>query len=459
MSGNLALNPAATMLVEVNATQNDRVHATGNAAVAGTLVVNTSAGWTANYAYTFLTAGGTVTGTFSDVIDDLPLADAELTYGSNSVSFTLVSNLVSFATLAATPDQMAVAAAAESLGSGNPVFDSLLMLDAPAAQAAFSSLSGGAYPSTASMFLLDSRFVREATLSRARGPLNTAASLVPGAPPAGQSGVWAQAFGSWGTLDGSADAASLSRTVSGVFSGIDGRIGDAVRLGFAAGYSQTSFDVSSLASSGSSDDYHVALYGGARLGLFDVRAGAAFTWHDVSANRTVAYSGFSDRHTADFSAHTGQVYAEAAIPWSFAAGALEPFANLAYVRGSTDGFTELGGASSLTAQTQTDDVVFTTLGLRGAVPFALGTIPVSARGSVGWQHAFGDLTPETQFTFASGSLPFAIDGVGLPQNALLLEGGLDFAFTANAGLSLVYSGLWSNSGTDNAFKGTFQVQF
>ncbi|MEP9379293.1 autotransporter-associated beta strand repeat-containing protein [Aquabacter sp. CN5-332] len=456
VTGNLALNPAATFLLEVNPTQSDVVNVIGNAQLAGLLQVDTSAGWSINHPYVFLTATGAISGTFSDVVDDLPLADAEVIYGANSVTLVLLPSQMSFASLAATPSQAATANSAQSLGLGNPVFDAILMLNAPAAQAAFSSLSGGIYPSASTTFLLDSRFIREATLGRVRSSLPSG-PMQPGAP--GSSGAWAQAMGSWGTLSADANAPSLSRTVGGLFAGLDGHVGDALRLGFATGYSQTTFNVTSLSSSGSSDDYHVALYGAAGVGIFDLRAGAAFTWHDLSVNRTVAFPGFIDQDTADTSAHTGQVYGELALPWTFAAGTVEPFANAAYVRGSMDGFTEAGGASALTSQAQSADAVFTTLGARAATSFTLGAIPASLRGTIGWQHAFGDLTPMAQFSFASGSLPFSIAGVSLPANALALEGGFDFAITQNTSLSVAYSGLWGDTVSDNAFKGTLQIQF
>ncbi|WP_454916810.1 autotransporter-associated beta strand repeat-containing protein [Xanthobacter sediminis] len=453
--GDLLLGPEATFLLEVNATQSDLLAVIGNAQLGGLLQIDTAAGWTANHAYVFLTTTGDVSGTFADVLDDLPLADAEITYGADSVALTLVPSLVPFTTLAATPNQASAAGAAQSLGYGNPIFDAILMLNAPAAQAAFGSLSGGAYPSAASLFLLDSRFIREATLARVRSPLDVSGR----AEAAGSSGAWAQAVGSWGTLGGDANAPALSRTISGLFAGMDARVGDALRLGFATGYSQTSFDVTSISSSGTSDDYHVALYGAANFGLLDLRAGAAFTWHDVTLNRSVTFPGFIDQDRGDVSVRTGQLYAELALPWAFSAGTLEPFVNAAYVHNSMNGFSEGGGAAALTAQSQADDVVFTTLGARGAASFALGAIPASLRGTVGWQHAFGDLTPTAQFAFASGSLPFAIAGVSLPENALVLEGGLDFAITSQAAFSIVYSGLWGDNVSDNSLKGTLQIHF
>ena len=101
----------------------------------------------------------------------------------------------------------------------------------------------------------------------------------------------------------------------------------------------------------------------------------------------------------------------------------EPFANLAYVSVHTDGFTETGGAAALTSAGSTTDATFTTLGLRGSTDFALGGINATARGMLGWRHAFGDVTPTSSFAFAGGDT-FTIAGVPIARDAAVIEAGL-----------------------------------
>jgi hypothetical protein len=59
----------------------------------------------------------------------------------------------------------------------------------------------------------------------------------------------------------------------------------------------------------------------------------------------------------------------------------------------TDGFTETGGAAALNVLGDETTVTFTTLGLRASHQFSLDNgFSMTARGMLGWRHAFGDVT-------------------------------------------------------------------
>ncbi|MCZ7019538.1 hypothetical protein, partial [Salmonella enterica] len=78
-------------------------------------------------------------------------------------------NDASFASVAATRNQLAVASAAEQLGAGNPVYESVLSADsAVVARQACQQLSGEIYPAVGAMLINDSRHVREAVGERLR---------------------------------------------------------------------------------------------------------------------------------------------------------------------------------------------------------------------------------------------------------------------------------------------------
>lgn len=75
----------------------------------------------------------------------------------------------------------------------------------------------------------------------------------------------------------------------------------------------------------------MAVYGGGQLGAWGLRGGAAFTWHDIDSNRTIAFPGFFDATKASYGAHTAQAFGE--IGHAFVLGylAAAPFAGFAYV--------------------------------------------------------------------------------------------------------------------------------
>jgi outer membrane autotransporter protein len=189
------------------------------------------------------------------------------------------------------------------------------------------------------------------------------------------------------------------------------------------------------------------------------RTGAAYSWSSISTKRSVAFNGFNDALSADYDAGTAQVFGELAYKVQTSSTfKFEPFANLAYVNVKTDGFSETGGAAALTSAGSNTDATFTTLGLRGSTDFALGGINATARGTLGWRHAFGDVTPTSTFAFAGGNA-FTIAGVPIARDAAVVEAGFDLKLAANATLGLSYSGQFGGGATDNGAKADLNVNF
>lgn len=230
------------------------------------------------------------------------------------------------------------------------------------------------------------------------------------------------------------------------------------RFGAVAGYSHSTFDVTDRRSSGWSDNYHVGLYGGTAWGALALRTGAAYTWHDIATSRGVSFPGFFDSLKGDTNAGTAQVFGE--LGYGIHAGnlAFEPFANLAWVSLHTDGFTERGGAAALNGQSATTDATFTTLGLRASTTFDLNGANLTAKSTLGWRHAFGDVTPFSAMRFAGGDT-FTVAGVPIARDAAVVEAGLDYALSSTATLGVTYGGQFGSGATDQSFRANFSVRF
>lgn len=123
-----------------------------------------------------------------------------------------------------------------------------------------------------------------------------------------------------------------------------------------------------------------------------------------------------------------------------------------------DGFTENGGAACLSSRDRSSDTAFTTLGLRASTVLTLGTVTATARGGLGWRHAFGDVRPDTALAFAGGS-SFAIKGVPIAKNAALLEAGLDVNITENATFGIAYQGQIASDAQTHVFSAKLGVRF
>ncbi|KRE08000.1 hypothetical protein ASE63_21960 [Bosea sp. Root381] len=479
VAGNVTFNPGSIYEVEVNAAgQSDRIVAGRNATInGGSVKVLAGAGsYAPQTRYTILTANAPSgrSGTFSGVTSNLAFLDPSLSYDANNVYLTMTRNSIEFAAIGITPNQIATGGGIESLGFGNPVYNAALNLSADQAQYAFDQLSGEIHASAKTVLIEDSRLIRNAVTDRIRAAFDTVGAsgivttYVDGKPVMVKANtdrvaVWGQGFGSWGHASGDGNAARLNRSTGGFFIGADAPVFDTWRFGAVAGYSRTSFDVKDRRSSGASDNYHVGLYGGTSWGISggDVafRTGAAYTWHDIATSRNVIFPGLGNSLKGDHNASTAQVFGELAYGVGAGGARFESFANFAYVNLRTDGFTEQGGAPALTGASFSTDAAFTTLGLRASTTFDFGGATVTAKGMIGWRHAFGDTIPLSTMRFAGGGDAFSIGGIPIMRNAAVIEAGLDYAVTPNATLGVSYGGQFGSGVSDQSARVNVNVTF
>ena len=162
--------------------------------------------------------------------------------------------------------------------------------------------------------------------------------------------------------------------------------------------------------------------------------------------------------SASYSARTGQVFGEAGYTFDTGAVSFEPFANLAYVHLSTDGYTETGGAAALSGGGSSMGTTFTTIGLRAGTEVSLGESTARLSGSAGWRHAFGDAAPTATHAFAGGS-PFTVAGVPIARDAFVLDLGASINLTPDATLGLTYGGQFGSGFADQSLKANLAVQF
>jgi len=473
VAGDITFEAGSKFEVEANDKgESDKVAATGNAILKGGSVLTLASG--NNYApqtlYKIVTADGGVTGTFADVSSNLAFLDPSLAYGANDVTLTLNRNDITFADVGTTPNQKAAATALESTGFGNAAYAAVVNLDEAGAQQAFGQLSGEVHASTQGGMMQDGGVLLDAATSRIDQAFgdNTAASMPVMAYGDGglelapadtdRFALWSRAFGSWGSTDGNGNAMGFDRSSGGLVGGADAMVGGSWRVGVLAGYSRSSFDAADGSSNGSSDNFNVGITAGTRVGAFGLTAGATYGWHRFDTARSVAFTGFSDALTAKYDGGTAQLFGEASYKVDAGRFAIEGFSNLSYVNLRTDAFTETGGAAALSSQATSNDVTFTTLGVRASTDVALGAVNATVRGSVGWRHAFGDVTPVSSMAFA-GSDGFEVAGTPIARNAAVLGAGIDFDLAPKAKLGISYTGQLSNGASDHGIDAKLAVSF
>lgn len=483
VSGNLTLAPGSTFAAELgDSGSSDRIVVSGTATVTGSNVSITAIDPQASYRqgqrYTLVTAAGGIDGSFAGVTSFSPFLAIGLDPRTGEAAITVSAK--SFGTAAETRNQLATTLALDSLpqvGGTLALYNSLLILDAASARAAFYQLSGEIHASAQTVLVEESAATRLAAIDRLRSAFGTVGSapmatmsygftadLAPAVkgpmpvPRTDRFAVWGQGYGSWGRIDGDRNAASLTRSTGGLMLGADMAVFDSLRIGVLAGYSHSEFDSNGRLSSGDSDNYHLGLYGGGQWGALGLRAGASYTWHDVSTRRAVAFAGFNDSLRADYDAGTAQVFGEIGYRFDVGRIALEPFAGLAYVNLQTDGFREIGGAAALSGRGDRTSVGYSTLGLRASTSFALQGMDLTLRGALAWRHAFGDVDPAATLAFSGGNA-FSISGLPIAKNAALVEAGLDLAISKNTTLGISYNGQLASDAQDHAFKANLAVRF
>ncbi|MEW6257101.1 MAG: autotransporter-associated beta strand repeat-containing protein [Pseudomonadota bacterium] len=450
--------------------QHDLIAAQGSASIASgstVSVVGSRGSYANSWTFNILTAQGGVTGAFASATTNFAFLDALLTYGSTYVDMTLVRNSVPFAAEARTPNERSTAWGTDTLSLGNPVYDAVASQLVGEAFAAFDALSGEIYASTGTVMQQQSVYVRDAIGGRLRqtfggapalasdagGPVT--AELAPGWTPV----LWAQAFGGWGNSFSNGNAATISSSIGGVLGGVDVAVGDAWRVGAYGGFSQSWFNVSDRLSSGSMDNYDLGLYAGGRYGAWSVQLGGGYSWHDIGTSRTVSFPGYLGTNSADYTATLGQVFGEVGYEVKTAGIVLQPFAGLAYVHLDGGSGTESGSSSALTFSADTMETVYSSLGLRAGATLDLAGRPLTSNFTLGWRHAFGDTTPETQMAYASGSASFPIWGVPIAPDAAILGASLAYAFAPQALLSVRYDGQIAAAAAENAVTGQIQIRF
>lgn len=380
-----------------------------------------------------------------------------------------------FDSVALTRNQRNVARALNTLQqSGQPLalYNNLLPLSAEEARHAFEALSGEVHASAMGALLTSSTLVRNTANDRMRASFNTIASrpvqalgYAEGDDRFDQAAkdiplftAWGQGFGTWNNINDNANTADLNASTGGFVAGVDAPISADWRLGVMGGYSNSSFDSSSRASFGHSDNYHLGMYAGAQYGAVSFRSGLTYTWHQVSTNRTVSFGGINDHLKADYDAGSVQAFGELGYRIDVKSVAFEPFANLTYVNLQRNGFQERGGMTALSSPSDSLDTTLTTFGARTSSDFMLGSYIATARGMLGWQHTFGDNDPAARMAFA-GSQSYVVSGTPLSKDAAVVELGVDVGISDTAMVGIGYSGEFGNNQSSNSVNAKLDVRF
>ena len=443
VAGDVTLGAGSTYAVELTPSSSDRIVAGGKALLDGgtltlalenspTLLSGAQAQSLIGRQYSILQAAGGIEGQFGQVLPNYLFLGGSLDYAAGGVQLQVVRNDARFASVGATRNQRNVATAAEQLGAGNPVYESMVRSESlAAAQQGLQQLSGEIYPAIGAMLINDSLQLRDAVGERLRH-----------VPTSGERNLWLKALGAWGKTDARSETAGATTSLGGVLAGVDGALDEQTRVGLVAGYSDSSLSLGSgTHSSASIDSYHFGAYIGREWGNWRMTGGAAYSWHRGDVKRDLQYVDVSGKQKAKLEARTAQLFTEAAYRIQLQPLALEPFANLAYVHLDSDGLHEKGDAAALHRDSERRDAVLSTLGARVLKTVALNDHQqLELSGSLGWQHSLTAVESEEHLGFVAGGPSFAVRSSPLLRDAALVGVQASLALSASTRVNLDYHG-------------------
>ena len=322
--------------------------------------------------------------------------------------------------------------------------------------AALDQFSGEVYAAAAGAGIEQERLVREAVMNRLS---TTAAAARADAGAARGAGMWGQAFGSWGDVegDGNASGADIDRT--GFVVGIDvggGHDNDSWRIGAFGQYVKTRVGVDSLGSRTEIEQTGGGVYAGFTSGGFGASIGGSYTQIDLSARRTVNISALTETSNGEGDGEAYQGFAELsyAIPsghWTF-----RPFVAGHIGSFKIDALTETGGAGALSVGRQSYTDATGTAGINAAA--RLGRLRLS--GTLAARAQLGDRDMHLSTALAAApAQAFDIRGVQLDDIALAAQFDATLRLGRRVDFSIGYTGLIGENTHDHGARATLSIHF
>lgn len=428
---------------------NDLYSVAGGAVIdGGTVSVLSAPGaYVAGTEYTFLTAGGGVSGTgFDGIVDDLSFYDAILVYDPNSVGFrlTAVGN-ATFAGIGRSTNQAAVGAylddvAPTATGDLDTTLDDLRFRTDGELVAAFDALGGHIYPTMATAQL--QQFSQNLAMVRERLARNRPASV------ADTFGGWIGGYGRGGAANHDGRGAfGYEHETGGVDVGLQRGFGDAFALGAFGNFGWSSLRMEDLNERAQVDAYQfgVSLHSVSEdhYGVILIGGGA----QEYEVDRQIDEAGIDRDASASFGGSHAFLYSESGVLADLETSYFQPFSALQFVHIRQHEFAE-SGAGSLNLQGERIEVdsfrYFLGNQFENVYPTLAGLLTLRLRGA--WMHEFAATRRSLRASFVdapSGAGTFVLYGTDLGRDWFVAGGGLDLAVNSHLSLFVVYDGQYN----------------
>lgn len=270
----------------------------------------------------------------------------------------------------------------------------------------------------------------------------------------GTARIWATGIGSWSDVD---YGSSMDVDTYAGFVGAEVDVADSSKLGVFFGYGSTDFDASRYGKI-ESDDIHFGLYGETAFDAATLTYGIVHTNQSREADRTLNVMGQVGHVDADYDANITQVFAEAAYTGlNTDKYAVEPYFGLSYMHVKTDDVKQSVGGMDFDMKSDNANLAVTTLGVRGALPFTMGSVGMQVKGDVAWNHFFGDTEAEGKMRVADAGFA-KVKGEEL-DNMATVGLGVEAKLTKDTTLGVSYTGAFDGDITSHGVGANLRINF
>lgn len=504
VNGNLTLGAGSTSIIEVQGATIDRINVAGAANLNGTLQIVAAGGpYLFGTPYTFLTATGRVSGTYSSVNAAAGLGPAiaqTVAYGSNAVSLTLAPAPLVASLAGPTAGLAPVLGMSQSINvtqvgysldraaaSGadlSPLFPVYNQPTRAELAGALNTLSGEVHTATPAIgYRMSEQFLRTMLDPHATGRSNTvlgggASDFTADLP--GRKGrepttapalriepsyqLWGSVSGQTGTTDADAFSGAAKRRINegSLAAGVDVRVMPGAVAGFALSAGRAEARLSNGLGSSEADVFQAGLYGATRIGAVQLGASASYGSLQMDTRRSVPVLGQSP--VADYRAEVFAGRLQAGYDLFAGHGFLiSPFAALQVQSVRTPGFVETNALTGLgtgvTGLGRTNMALRSELGFKGSTATTLAGRPLTLFGEVGWGH---DFMRETAFAGSLSAIPaasFVVTGARPDRDAALFAAGVDYRLSSNIVLGCRIDGTASSNSRNLGGSASLTVSF
>jgi outer membrane autotransporter protein len=261
-------------------------------------------------------------------------------------------------------------------------------------------------------------------------------------------------------LQGEADTGSASQSVrsAGGVLGVDWQAAPDLRVGLAAGGSESTFSVASLSTSGRMTAGHIGAYAMKTWGAYYVAASLSYARFDNSTTRTITGVGPTETVSGRFD--SDQLGVRLELGWRQAYGrvnvtpfvAVEP--SVLWQRGYTESGTGILGLT-VASHTATSLPTFVGVQFDGRYVMPDGAV-LAPYSRVSWVHEFEpDRRVSAAFITAPGA-SFTVNGARAASDAARLDTGAKLMFNGGLALFASFTGEWSDHTHSYAGSGGFR---